>query len=196
MVARSDPGDPWMPAASPAPRIPPPRAPTTDRAHALQLACEFVAVTHSVAPASQRCRHRIEALQPCGRKVDMNPHISKPLFAMLLAAAAKAQALAGPPGVGPAPAEAAPNAVGAEIGRGIEALADELVAKQASSARQYFRPLSGWDTGSVEPQLEAGPQYRVNDKLALGGEWHHFQPTHVEARPDIDRYAFGLRVLF
>jgi hypothetical protein len=59
------------------------------------------------------------------------------------------------------------------------------------------RDVAGRDTAPVTAlQLELGPQYTVNDKLSVGGEWERFEPFDITGLPNIEQYSFGFRVSY
>jgi hypothetical protein len=78
----------------------------------------------------------------------------------------------------------------------VDATADESVPLERIAARHVVLDLAGADIAANVPMHELGPQYLLNQKVALGGEWQPLQPALVRGRPSIDQYTFGVRVSF
>ena len=78
--------------------------------------------------------------------------------------------------------------------------AASLVAASAQAesldARHVLRDVAGRDTAGTALELEMGPQYILNDKLTVGGEWERFQPFDITGLANIEQYSFGLRVSY
>ena len=55
---------------------------------------------------------------------------------------------------------------------------------------------SGRDTVPYASQFALGPQYPLNKRVTLGGEWEPLQPAFVRGRPELDQYTFNLRIAF
>jgi hypothetical protein len=78
----------------------------------------------------------------------------------------------------------------------VDATTDESVPLERIAARHVVLDLAGADVAANVPMYELGPQYLLNQKVALGGEWQPLQPAFVRGRPSLDRYTFGGRVSF
>jgi hypothetical protein len=78
----------------------------------------------------------------------------------------------------------------------VDATTDESAPLEHIAARHVVLDLTGADIATNVPMHELGPQYSLNQKVALGGEWQPLQPAFVRGRPSIDQYTFGVRVSF
>jgi hypothetical protein len=78
----------------------------------------------------------------------------------------------------------------------VDATTDESAPLERIADRHVVLDLAGADIAINVPMHELGPQYSVNQKVALGGEWQPLQPAFVRGRPSIDQYTFGVRFSF
>jgi hypothetical protein len=78
----------------------------------------------------------------------------------------------------------------------VHSATDDAPLRGRIAATHGMRDVPGRDINGTSPQLALGPQYELNDKVTLGGEWEPRQPAFATASPEADAYAFGLRILF
>lgn len=142
----------------------------------------------------------------------MNTLNLKPLIAMLVMAAGvgataahaeglRVAALTNPvdPGCHSSRADTAPDLIEPADEAGLAASIESAGAWSSLGhldVGHVIRDPSGWILGGSAPQVEAGPQYAVTDRLSIGGEWEHFQPLRIDGHPNIREYTFGLRTAF